>query len=42
MQPETLDSHCAEKPARYALEMNQGWFKRKNIKSGSKILGLPK
>lgn len=42
MQPETLDSHCAEKQARYALEMNQGWFKRKNIKSGSKILGLPK
>ena len=42
MQPETLDSHCAEKPARYALEMNQGWFKRKNIKSGSKINGLPK
>jgi uncharacterized membrane protein (UPF0127 family) len=42
MQPETLDSHCSEKPARYALEMNQGWFKRKNIKSGNKILGLPK
>lgn len=42
MQPETLDSHCAEKQARYALEMNQGWFKRKNIKAGSKIIGLPK
>ena len=24
MQPQTTDSHCARKPARYALEMNQG------------------
>jgi uncharacterized membrane protein (UPF0127 family) len=41
MQPETLDSHCAKKVVRYALEMNQGWFKQKNIKPGSKIEGLP-
>ncbi|MFZ6748568.1 DUF192 domain-containing protein [Undibacterium sp. Ren11W] len=41
MQPETTDSHCAKKVVRYALEMNQGWFKQKNIKSGSKIEGLP-
>ncbi|MBC3869157.1 DUF192 domain-containing protein [Undibacterium oligocarboniphilum] len=41
MQPETTDSHCANKTVRYALEMNQGWFKQKNIKSGSKIEGLP-
>jgi uncharacterized membrane protein (UPF0127 family) len=42
MQPHTTDSHCAEKEARYALEMNAGWFKRKNIKPGSKIEGLPR
>lgn len=42
MEPQTLDAHCASKPARYALEMNQGWFKKKNIKAGSKISGLPK
>jgi uncharacterized membrane protein (UPF0127 family) len=41
MQPETTDSHCAKKVVRYALEMNQGWFKQKNIKAGSKIEGLP-
>ena len=42
MQPQTTDSHCAKKPVRYALEMNQGWFKQKNIKPGTKIEGLPK
>lgn len=42
MEPQTLDAHCASKPARYALEMNQAWFKKKNIKAGSKISGLPK
>jgi len=41
MQPETTDSHCAKKTVRYALEMNQGWFRQKNIKPGSKIEGLP-
>lgn len=42
MQPQTQDAHCAKKPARYALEMNQGWFKQKNVKPGTKIGGLPK
>jgi uncharacterized membrane protein (UPF0127 family) len=41
MKPRTADSHCALKPVRYALEMNQGWFKQKNIKPGSTIKGLP-
>ena len=42
MQPKTENSHCSVKPARYALEMNQGWFKSKNIKPGTKIGGLDK
>ncbi|HWT71948.1 MAG TPA: DUF192 domain-containing protein [Oxalicibacterium sp.] len=42
MQPQTLASHCSSKPAVYALEMNLGWFKRKNITPGSTIEGLPK
>jgi uncharacterized membrane protein (UPF0127 family) len=42
MQPQTLDSHCSKKPVPYALEMNLGWFKRKNIKPGSTIEGLPR
>lgn len=41
MQPKTLNSHCATKPAYYALEMNAGWFKKHNIKPGMKIGGLP-
>ncbi|RZI42928.1 DUF192 domain-containing protein [Herbaspirillum sp. HC18] len=42
MKPQTTDSHCAKKPVHYALEMNQGWFKQKNIKPGSMIEGLPR
>ena len=43
MQARTLDSHCSTKavPVRYALEMNLGWFKQKNIKPGSLIGNLP-
>lgn len=41
MQPHSTESHCAKKPASYALEMNQGWFKQKNIKPGTAIDGLP-
>jgi uncharacterized protein len=42
MQPQTEDSHCAARPARYALEMNQGWFAAKGITPGAKISGLEK
>lgn len=42
MKPQTTDSHCAQKPATYALEMNLGWFKQKNIKPGMTIEGLPR
>jgi uncharacterized membrane protein (UPF0127 family) len=44
MQPQTLDNHCSAKavPVKYALEMNLGWFKQKNIKPGSTIEGLPR
>ena len=40
MQPHTRDSHSATSPARYALEMNLGWFRKRGIKSGMKIEGL--
>ena len=42
MQAQTLTSHCSKKPVPYALEMNLGWFKQKNLKPGSLIEGLPK
>jgi hypothetical protein len=41
MEPQTEDSHCASHPARYALEMNRGWFAARGIKPGSRIGGIP-
>lgn len=40
MQPRDETSHCATRPARYALEMNQGWFKKRGIVGGAAIQGL--
>lgn len=42
MQPHTRDSHFAARPARYALEMNLGWFRKHGIGEGMKIEGLDK
>jgi hypothetical protein len=42
MEPQTLDSHASVGPAKYALEMNRGWFKKRGIKKGDKVLGLDK
>ncbi len=41
MKPQTLDSHCSAKPVRFVLEMNQGWFAKKNIKPGYRLAGAP-
>jgi uncharacterized protein len=41
MKPQTEDSHCSTQPVRYVLEMNQGWFARKNLKAGFKLGGSP-
>jgi len=40
MQPLNETSHCASRPARYALEMNQGWFRKRGIAAGTVIGGL--
>ena len=40
MKPLTTDTHDSAGPARYALEMNRGWFKKRGIKSGAKLEGL--
>lgn len=42
MQPQTEDSHCAAKQARFALEMNIEWFAAKGLKVGARIGGLEK
>ena len=41
MQPQTLDSHCSDEPVRFVLEMNQGWFAKKNIVKGATLAGGP-
>lgn len=42
MEPQTEDNHCAARPARFALEMNKGWFAQKGIKAGAKLNGIDK
>jgi len=37
MQPQSTDSHCSDKPVRFVLEMNQGWFAKKKIGKGYKL-----
>jgi hypothetical protein len=41
MKPQTTDAHCSKKPVRFVLEMNQGWFAKKGIREGTKLLGPP-
>ncbi|MCC7082606.1 MAG: DUF192 domain-containing protein [Burkholderiales bacterium] len=40
MMPLTTEAHIAAGFARYALEMNQGWFAARGIRTGAKVLGL--
>ena len=42
MKPQTENNHCAKVPARYALEMNVGWFAQRGIKPGTKLGGIDK
>ncbi len=42
MQPRAEKNHCAKQPARFALEMNSGWFKRRGIEAGMQIRGVDK
>jgi uncharacterized protein len=41
MQPHSEQSHCATRPALYALEMDRGWFAGRGIKPGSRVGGIP-
>jgi uncharacterized protein len=42
MQPHSEQSHCATRPALYALEMEKGWFAQRGIKPGAKLRGVEK
>ena len=37
MEPFSLETHTSAYPARYALEMNRGWFAREGIKVGDLV-----
>jgi uncharacterized membrane protein (UPF0127 family) len=41
MAPQTTNAHCSMRPVRYVLEVNQGWFAQKGLRSGSRLSGLP-
>jgi hypothetical protein len=42
MLPRTQTKHSADNAAKYALEMNLGWFKARKIKTGQHVSGLEK
>jgi uncharacterized membrane protein (UPF0127 family) len=42
MQAQTTNPHPSARPAKYALEMNQGWFGKRGIKPGARVDGLDK
>ncbi len=41
MQPQTQSLHCSRQDARYALEMNLGWFERNGASAFEQVHGLP-
>ena len=41
MEPHSERTHCAARPASYALEMNRGWFSARGIKPGVRLGGIP-
>jgi len=41
MKPFDEASHCSAKPVRFVLEMNQGWFAKRNIQAGYRLGGGP-
>lgn len=42
MQPKTDANHCSARPARFALEMNLGWFRSRGLGAGFSITGIEK
>jgi len=40
MKPLDQTPHCSISPAKYALEMNYGWFKKNKILPGQKVYGI--
>lgn len=42
MKPQTDDSHCASRPAGFALEMGADWFAGKGLGPGTLLKGIEK
>jgi uncharacterized membrane protein (UPF0127 family) len=42
MAPHTTGTHGATQPAKYALEVNQGWFRKRGIGPGARVEGIEK
>ncbi len=42
MVPNTKTAHGSAGEAKYALEMNLGWFAARNVKAGDRVMGLEK
>jgi len=38
MKPQDLSSHSSVRPARYALEMNDGWFEKAGVSAGDRVV----
>jgi len=38
MKPQSDDSHCPVRAVRYALEMEKGWFARRGVKAGARLV----
>lgn len=42
MAPHTTNAHGSAQPAKYALEVNQGWFRKRGIRPGARVEGVEK
>jgi hypothetical protein len=40
MEPDTLVRHSAARPAKFALEVNRGWFAAHGVKAGLRVDGI--
>lgn len=41
LQPLDTTIRCSREPARYALEVNQGWFRQHRLEVGDQVTGIP-
>lgn len=41
LEPLSTEIRCSQRPARYALEVNQGWFDKRDIGRGVRLEGIP-